>query len=81
MNGLVLLMGRWVLFGGNANNEANTGLGYLNTNNSWSDTDTNVGSRNSSIKIFKIGVPTLPLGKKSQLWSILLGLSIATNGI
>ncbi len=74
-------MGRWVLFGGNANNEANAGLGYLNTNNTWSDTNTNVGSRNSSIKIFKTGVPTLPLGKRLQLWSILLGLAIITNGI
>ena len=34
-----------VLFGGNANNSANAGFSYANTNNTASNTNANVGSR------------------------------------
>lgn len=36
---------RGVLFGGNANNGANAGLVYANTNNAPSNTSANIGSR------------------------------------
>ena len=34
-----------VLFGGNANNSANAGLAYANTNNTASNTNANIGSQ------------------------------------
>ena len=34
-----------VLFGGNANNGANAGLSYANTNNTASNTNANIGSQ------------------------------------
>lgn len=34
-----------VLFGGNANNSANAGFGYANSNNTPSNTNANIGSR------------------------------------
>ena len=37
---------RGVLFGGNANNGANAGLAYANSNNAPSNTNANIGSRN-----------------------------------
>lgn len=63
---------RWCLFGGNSNNEAKDGFAYLNTNNGWATTNTNVGSRKGSIKILR-KVSTSPLGERQQLGSILLG--------
>lgn len=40
---VVCLMG--VIFGGNANNGANCGFAYANTNNAPSNTNANIGSR------------------------------------
>lgn len=59
-----------VLFGGNANNGANCGFVYSNSNNAPSNTNANIGSRlyfsillnNKNIK----DATTLPLGKKFQ---------------
>ena len=34
-----------VLFGGNANNSANAGLSYANTNNTATNTNANIGSQ------------------------------------
>lgn len=34
-----------VMFGGNANNSSNAGLSYSNTNNTPSNTNTNIGSQ------------------------------------
>lgn len=34
-----------VLFGGNANNSANAGLSYTNTNNAATNTNANIGSQ------------------------------------
>ncbi len=34
-----------VLWGANANNGANAGLGYANSNNAWSNSNSNIGSR------------------------------------
>lgn len=70
---------RWCLFGGNANNGTNAGFGYLNANNGWTTTNTNVGSRKCSIKILG-DILTLPLGKRQQNGGILLGQMI-TNGL
>ena len=36
---------RGVLFGGNANNSANAGLSYANTNNTATNTNANIGSQ------------------------------------
>lgn len=60
-----------VLFGGNANNSANAGLAYANSNNTPSNTNANIGSH----LCFKIGfdnmkqnkrMTALPLGKKNS---------------
>jgi hypothetical protein len=63
---------RWCLFGGSSGHEAKGGFAYLNTNNGWTTTNTNVGSRKGSIKILR-KVSTSPLGERQQLGSILLG--------
>ncbi len=41
--------GEWelVLWGGNANNGSNAGLGYANTNNAFSNSNANIGSRHT----------------------------------
>ena len=44
MNKAVVLVSG-VLFGGNANNGANAGFVYANTNNAPSNTNANIGSR------------------------------------
>ncbi|EIY58938.1 hypothetical protein HMPREF1070_04402, partial [Bacteroides ovatus CL03T12C18] len=36
-----------VLWGGNANNGANCGLAYANSNNDWSNSNANIGSRHT----------------------------------
>nr|DAI22996.1 MAG TPA: hypothetical protein [Caudoviricetes sp.] len=36
---------RGVLFGGNANNSSNAGFSYANSNNTPSNTNANIGSR------------------------------------
>lgn len=60
-----------VLFSGNANNSANAGLAYANSNNTPSNTNANIGSH----LCFKIGfdnmkqykrMTALPLGKRFQ---------------
>lgn len=43
-----------LLLGGNANNGSNAGLGYTNSNNTPSDTNANIGSRNCLRGIIKI---------------------------
>ena len=39
--------GQLVLWGGNANNGANCGLAYANSNNDWSISNANIGSRHT----------------------------------
>jgi len=39
-----------VYWGGNANNGANAGLGYANSNNGWSNSNSNIGSRHTMKK-------------------------------
>lgn len=41
---------RGLLFGGNANNGANAGFAYANSNNVPSNTNANIGSRHCFIK-------------------------------
>lgn len=36
-----------VYWGGNANNGANCGLAYANSNNAWSNSNANIGSRHT----------------------------------
>lgn len=38
---------RLCLWGGNANNGANSGLVYVNSNNAFSNANTNIGSRHT----------------------------------
>lgn len=42
-------MGVWVLvlWGGNANNGPNAGLGYGNSNNAWTNSNANIGARHT----------------------------------
>lgn len=53
------------ILSGNANNEANAGFGYVNSNNEASDTNTNVGARlyNVKMNLKKLFYPC-PLAKK-----------------
>jgi hypothetical protein len=51
-----------VLFGGNANNSANAGFAYANTNNTASNTNANIGSQLCSKILQK--AKTLALAKK-----------------
>lgn len=61
---------RGVLFSGNANNGANAGFAYANSNNTPSNTNTNIGFhlcfRMSERQRYK-GATTLPLGRKFQV--------------
>lgn len=50
---------RGVLFSGNANNGANAGFVYANTNNTPSNTNANIGSQ-QCLKIFIASPETLP---------------------
>lgn len=52
-----------LLFGGNANNRANAGFVYANSNNTPSNTSTNIRSH---LCLYK-RVIALPLGKKFQI--------------
>lgn len=72
-----------VLFSGNANNSANAGLVYANSNNTPSNTNANIGSH----LYFKIGfdnmkqykrMTALPLGKRFQanLLKVLVGTPV-----
>ena len=36
-----------LIWGGNANNGANCGLAYANSNNAWSNSNANIGSRHT----------------------------------
>ena len=63
-----------VLFSGNANNGANAGLAYANSNNTPSNSNTNIGSHLCLKRIFwrpkgqkDMGIAALPLGKKFQV--------------
>lgn len=59
-----------VLFSGNANNGANAGFAYANSNNTPSNTNANIGShlcfRMSERQRYK-GAAALPLGRKIQV--------------
>lgn len=72
-----------VLFSGNANNSANAGLAYANSNNTPSSSSANIGS----LLCFKIGfdnmkqykrMTALPLGKRFQanLLKVLVGTPV-----
>lgn len=72
-----------VLFSGNANNSANAGLAYANSNNTPSDANATIGSH----LCFKIGfdnmkqykrMTALPLGKRFQanLLKVLVGTPV-----
>lgn len=50
-----------MLFGGNANNGANAGLVYANSNNAPSNANANIGSH---LCLVCDGMTALPLGKK-----------------
>lgn len=39
-----------LLWGGNANNGALCGLAYSNSNNAWSNSNSNIGSRHTSVR-------------------------------
>ena len=52
-----------VLFSGNANNGTNAGFTYANTNNTPSNTNANIRSRQYWLKIY-IRIEALPLGEK-----------------
>lgn len=51
------------ILGSNANNSANAGLSYANTNNTPSNTNTNISSQ-YAFKFQYISAETVPLGKK-----------------
>jgi len=53
--------GQLCLWGGNANNGSNAGLSYLNSNNAWSNSNANIGSRHTIGKITKNTLQTLTL--------------------
>lgn len=54
-----------VLFGSNANNGVNAGLTYVNSNNTPSNSNTNIGSH-LCLKKLK-GATTVPLGKRFKV--------------
>ena len=62
-----------VLFGGNANNGANAGFAYANSNNTPSNSNTNIGSHLCLQDVLAAARPkdmrttALPLGKKFQV--------------
>ena len=64
-----------VLFSGNANNGANAGFAYANSNNTPSNTNANIGSHLCLVKIdggqvrlsSEKRTTALPLGKKFQV--------------
>lgn len=43
--------GELLLFGGNANNGSNCGLVYANSNNGWSNSNSNIGARTTSVRV------------------------------
>lgn len=62
----VVYLERAPYVGGNANNGANAGLVYVNSNNTASNTNANIGSQLGCFKIFNVEIQTLPLGKKQN---------------
>jgi len=44
--------GELLLFGGYANNGSNCGLVYANSNNGWSNSNSNIGARTTSMRDF-----------------------------
>lgn len=61
------------LLGGNANNGTNAGLAYVNSNNSVSNTNANIGSRICSNKDIRMVKPC-HLAKHNKTISALVGL-------
>lgn len=56
-----------VLFGGNANNSANAGLAYANSNNTPSNSNTNIGSHLCLQNVFKAARPKRYRGQRPCL--------------
>ena len=50
--------GQLALWGGNANNGPKAGLGYANSNNAWSNTNANIGSRHTTEKLIHSTKPS-----------------------
>lgn len=65
MEGMTVVGLRACFVGGNANNGANAGLAYVNSNNAVSNSNTNIGSRICG-KNNTRRPATLPLGKTQQ---------------
>nr|DAQ54172.1 MAG TPA: hypothetical protein [Caudoviricetes sp.] len=67
-----------VLFSGNANNRANAGFSYANSNNTPSNTNANISSHlYFSIWVKKyMGAAALPLGKKHNVRKELVGTPV-----
>ena len=50
-------------FSGNASNSLKCSAAYLHLNNDSTNTNTNIGARNLSLKQLSSNMPSLPLGK------------------
>ena len=59
----VLVKKLW-LFGGNSNNGANCGLAYANSNNAWSNSNSNISARHTLTNFIRMSV--LRHGKASD---------------
>lgn len=64
------MVGRQVLklwlFGGNSNNGANCGLAYANSNNAWSNSNSNISARLTTLCKKTIRVSVLRHGKAPE---------------
>ena len=64
------MVGRQVLklwlFGGNSNNGANCGLAYANSNNAWSNSNSNISARLTTLVKKTIRVSVLRHGKTPE---------------
>jgi hypothetical protein len=58
----ILVMKLW-LFGGNSNNGANCGLAYANSNNAWSNSNSNISARHTFWKRIILGCYYCVMGK------------------
>ena len=54
------------LFGGNSNNGANCGLAYANSNNAWSNSNSNISARLTTLDKKTIRVSVLRHGKAPE---------------
>jgi len=62
----MVVLCRGVLFSGNANNDANAGFVYANTNNTPSNTNANIGSQRYLSKIYNLASKeTLPQKRRN----------------